>query len=61
MKLPGLRCKIRVAVDWIMEILFPRNITKIKVQRTQHLKHAHYQKCEPIIREGEVDDPKNSS
>jgi len=56
MKLPGVRCKTRVAIDWVMESLFPRDITKIEVQRTEQLKHAHFQKGETIIREGEIGD-----
>ena len=39
-----------------MEILFPRDITNIEVQRTEQLKHAHFQKGETIIREGEIGD-----
>jgi len=42
MKLPGLPCKVRVALDWMMELVFPRDITKVDVQRTEHLKHAHF-------------------
>ena len=56
MKLPGLPCKVRVALDWIMELVFPRDITKVDLQRTEHLKHAHFQKGEIIIREGEIGD-----
>ena len=56
MKLPGLRCKLRVALDWTMEVIFPRDIAKIDVQRTEHLKHAHFQKGDVILREGEIGD-----
>ncbi len=56
MKLPGMRCKIRVALDWLMELIFPRDITKVDVQRTELLKHAHFQKGDIIIREGEIGD-----
>ena len=56
MKLPGLPCKVRVAIDWIMELVFPRDITKVELQRTEQLKHAHFQKGEIIIREGEIGD-----
>jgi NADH dehydrogenase len=56
MKLPGLPCKVRVAIDWIMELVFPRDITKVELQRTEHLKHAHFQQGEIIIREGEIGD-----
>jgi CRP-like cAMP-binding protein len=56
MKLPGLRCKVRVALDWIMEIVFPRDITKVEVQGTEQLKRAHFQKGDIIVRKGEVGD-----
>lgn len=56
MKLPGLRCKIRVAIDWGLELLFPRDITKIEVQRTESLSHAHFGQGEVIIRQGEIGD-----
>jgi NADH dehydrogenase len=56
MKLPGLQCKIRVGIDWVLEMLFPHDITKIETQRTEQLKHAHYQMGETIIRQGEIGD-----
>jgi NADH dehydrogenase len=56
MKLPGWSCKVRVAFDWMMELVFPRDITKVDLQRTEHLKHVHFQQGEIIIREGEIGD-----
>jgi NADH dehydrogenase len=56
MKLPGLRCKVHVGIDWLLEVIFPRDITKIELQRTEQLKHAHFQAGETIIRQGEIGD-----
>ena len=56
MKLPGLRCKIRVAADWAMDVLFPRDITQLCVQRTEQLRRAHYRAGDVIIRQGEIGD-----
>lgn len=56
MKLPGIRCKLRVGIDWALDVLFPRDITKIEIRRTERLHHAHYRAGEDIIREGEVGD-----
>ncbi len=56
MKLPGWPCKVRVALDWIMELVFPRDITKVDLQRTEQLKHAHFQQGDIIIQEGEIGD-----
>ena len=33
-KRPGLRCRVRVAMDWLLDVLFPRDINKIEVRRT---------------------------
>ncbi len=55
-KLPGLRCKIRVGLDWALDLLFPRDITKLDVHRTERLRRAHYRPGDWIIRQGEVGD-----
>ncbi len=56
MKLPGLRCKVRVGLDWLLDAIFPHDITKIEVHRTEHLKRAHFRQGENIIRQGEIGD-----
>lgn len=56
MKLPGIRSKVRVSLDWILDLLFPRDITKIEVQKTEQLKRAHFHQGEVIIRQGEIGD-----
>ena len=53
MKLPGLRCRVRVAFDWLLDVLFPRDITKVEIHRTDVLPRAHFTKGEVIVREGE--------
>ena len=37
-------------------MLFPRDITKIEVQKTEQLKRAHFHQGEIIIRQGEIGD-----
>jgi len=56
MKLPGLRCRVRVAFDWLLDFLFPRDITKVEVQRTDVLPRAHYTQGEVIIQQGDAAD-----
>jgi NADH dehydrogenase len=55
-KMPGLRSKVRIAMDWTLELLFPQDITMINVKQTEQLKRAHFRQGELIIREGEVAD-----
>lgn len=56
MKLPGLRCKIRVGIDWALDTIFPRDINKIALQRTDQLRRAHYREGDTIITQGEIGD-----
>jgi NADH dehydrogenase len=56
MKLPGLRCKLRVGIDWVIELLFSRDITKLDVQRAHSLVRAHYSEGAIIVRQGEIGD-----
>jgi NADH dehydrogenase len=55
-KLPGLRCRVRVAIDWLLDVLFPRDITKIEVRRTDVLQRAHFRQGEIIVRQGDPAD-----
>ncbi|MEJ2231692.1 MAG: FAD-dependent oxidoreductase, partial [Nitrospirales bacterium] len=56
MKLPSFRSKARVAIDWMFEMLFPRDITKMAVERTEQVNHAHFQQGDIIIQQGEIGD-----
>ncbi|WP_455378938.1 FAD-dependent oxidoreductase [Petrachloros mirabilis] len=56
MKLPGLRCRVRVAFDWLLDFLFPRDLTKVEVHRTDVLPRAHYTEGEVIVQQGDVAD-----
>jgi len=56
MKLPGLRCKVRVGIDWALDLLFPRDITKLAMQRTEKLRRAHYRAGDTIFRQGDIGD-----
>jgi len=56
MKLPGLRCKIRVGIDWALDTIFPRDINKIALERSDQLRRAHYREGDTIITQGEIGD-----
>jgi NADH:ubiquinone reductase (H+-translocating) len=56
MRLPGLERKIRVWLDWNLDLLFSRDLVQLSVQRTERVMQAHYEAGEPIIRQGELSD-----
>jgi NADH dehydrogenase len=55
-RVPGLRSKLRVGLDWILDALFFRDITMIELRRTEQLKRAHFRPGDVILRQGEIGD-----
>lgn len=53
-KLPGLVRRLRVALDWTLDLFFPRDITQMQVFQHQHLHVHHFEAGEDIVREGQV-------
>jgi NADH dehydrogenase len=53
-KLPGLVRRLRVALDWTLDLFFPRDITQLQVFQHQHLHVHHYEPGEAIVRQGQV-------
>jgi NADH dehydrogenase len=56
LKLPGLERQIRVALDWTLDLIFPRNIVQLKVFRSERVDRAHFEPGEAIVSEGELGD-----
>lgn len=54
LKLPGMYCKSRVALDWLIDAIFPVDITQINTVRTQTMDRSHYQKGSYIFRQGDI-------
>ena len=56
MKLPGWERRLRVAIDWSLDLVFPRNLVQLRVFRTEKVDRAHYETGETIVRQGEIGD-----
>lgn len=56
LKLPRFDRKLRVALDWSLDLLFPRDLVSMAMERWQAVIRAHYEPGEEIIREGEPGD-----
>src|SRR6266496_3596417 len=56
MKLPGWERKVRVGLDWGLDLLFPRELSYINFARTQVINQAHYEANDFIIHQGDVGD-----
>jgi NADH dehydrogenase len=53
MKLPGLERKLRVILDWTLDLFFPADITTFQVQPTEVLKLMRVEKGDVLCQVGE--------
>ncbi|MSP92938.1 MAG: cyclic nucleotide-binding domain-containing protein [Myxococcales bacterium] len=53
-KLPGFVRRVRVALDWTLDLFFPRDITQMQLFRTDRLQVNHYEVGEVIVQQGQV-------
>ncbi|MBI4368954.1 MAG: FAD-dependent oxidoreductase [Elusimicrobia bacterium] len=51
-KLPGIDRKLRVIMDWTMELFFPRDMTQLDVRRTQRVGRARFEPGQFIFKAG---------
>jgi NADH dehydrogenase len=56
MKLPGLDRKLRVALDWTLDLLLPPDIVQLKTDAALGIGRAHFGPDEVIFREGDRGD-----
>jgi NADH dehydrogenase len=55
-KLPGFRRRFHVALDWLLEFVFPKDLVQLDVAPSQDMSREHFEAGEIIFREGEVGD-----
>ena len=53
-KLPTWSRRIKVALDWFWDLLFPRDLSFLNTDATQYLNHAFFRPGDFIHRQGEV-------
>lgn len=56
MKLPGLDRKLRVATDWLLDVILPMDIVQLKIARSASISHEHFEPGEAIFRQGDWGD-----
>ena len=53
-KLPGNVRRLRVALDWTLDLFFPRDITQLQVFRHDRLNVQHFEPGEVVVRKGQI-------
>lgn len=54
MKLPGVVRRLRVMLDWTLDLFFPRDITQLQVFKQDRMRVCHYEPGETIVKAGDV-------
>ena len=52
-KFPGLDRKIRIAADWTLDLILPRDITQLKIFPPEHVQQEHFHGGEMIFDQGD--------
>ena len=52
-KLPGLERKLRVMIDWTLDVFFPRDITLLRSRPTETTQEVHLEKGDTVFHSGE--------
>jgi len=56
LKMPGFDRKLRVAMDWTLDLVLPPDIVQLKTDKTASLAREHFEKEEIIFRQGDRGD-----
>lgn len=54
LKLPGFDRKVRVALDWSLDLFFPRDMVELKLTRGEKISRAHFEQGQAIFHQGEL-------
>ncbi len=52
-KFPGLDRKIRIAMDWLLDLVLPRDITQIRIFKSEEIHQEHFHAGELVFRQGD--------
>jgi NADH:ubiquinone reductase (H+-translocating) len=55
-KLPGLTRKFRVAVDWLMSLLLPRDLAQLNVSPSESMMREHFEAGAVVFHQGDLGD-----
>lgn len=53
-KLPTMERRVRVATDWTLDFLLPRDIVRLQVEHSGMVQRLHFEPGQVVIREGDI-------
>jgi NADH:ubiquinone reductase (H+-translocating) len=55
-KIPGLKPKVRISMDWLVHLLFPPDLAQTRVQQESGIKNQHFEPGDIIFQQGDLGD-----
>jgi len=55
-KVPGLTRKFRIAMDWFLSLILPRDLAQLNVSPTESMTREHFEAGEVVFRQGDLGD-----
>ncbi len=55
-KIPGLKSKVRIGMDWLIHLLFPPDLAQTKVEMGSAIKKQHFEPGDVIFHQGDLGD-----
>jgi NADH dehydrogenase len=55
-KVPGFDRKVRIAMDWTLDLILPRDITQLRIFESAGVQHQHFHAGERVFDAGDVGD-----
>jgi NADH dehydrogenase len=56
MKIPGIKSKFRISMDWFTHLLFPPDLAQTRVEHESEIKNQHFEPGDIIFGEGDLSD-----
>jgi len=56
MKIPGIKSKIRIQMDWLVHLLFPPDLSQTGALRDSKIKNQHFEAGDIVFQQGDLGD-----
>ena len=56
MKIPGIKTKLRISIDWFIQLLFPPDLAQTRIDRESGIKNQHFEPGDVIFYQGDLGD-----
>jgi NADH dehydrogenase len=55
-KIPGIKSKVRIGIDWFIHLLFPADLAQMRLEHESGIKNQHFEPGDIIFHEGDLGD-----